>query len=51
MTADFQRLLQVALAVAISGAVPLNAQTNAAEEFEVVSIKAHSVDDPTQQDP
>jgi len=51
MSADFQRILQVALAVAVSGGLALNAQTNAAAEFEVVSIKAHRADDPTQHDP
>jgi uncharacterized protein (TIGR03435 family) len=51
MSADFQPTLQVALAVAISGGLALNAQTNAAAEFEVVSIKMHRADDPTQRDP
>ena len=51
MSADSQPTLHLALAVAISGGIALNAQTNVAAEFEVVSIKAHRLDDPTQHDP
>jgi uncharacterized protein (TIGR03435 family) len=51
MSADFKRTLQVALAVAISGGIAGNAQTDPTAAFEVISIKAHRLDDPQQHDP
>src|ERR1041384_2216858 len=51
MSTDFQRTLQVALAVAITGGIAANAQTDPSATFEVISIKAHRLDDRRQQDP
>jgi hypothetical protein len=51
MSADFKRTLQVALAVAISGGIAGNAQTDPTAAFEVISIKAHRPDDRQQHDP
>ena len=51
MSAVFQRILQVALAVAISGGIAGNAQTDPTGAFEVISIKAHRLDDRQQRDP
>lgn len=51
MSVDFQRALQVALAVAISVGIAGNAQTDPAAAFEVISIKAHRPDDRQQRDP
>jgi len=51
MLVDFQRILQVAFAVAISAGIVGNAQTDPAAAFEVISIKAHRPDDRQQRDP
>jgi uncharacterized protein (TIGR03435 family) len=51
MSADFQRILQIALAVAISGGIAAKAQTDPSATFEVISIKAHRLDDRRQQGP
>jgi uncharacterized protein (TIGR03435 family) len=51
MSADFLRTLQVALAVAVSSGIGASAQTDPSATFEVISIKAHRLDDRRQQDP